>query len=278
MQDWHHMLIMILIMTVLSAGLVYLFLTIDFIPDPASRERVLIDDFMKMLLAIAGVVFAVVVTIFMYAVIFFRKPRGDDTDARPIRGNLALELTWTIVPLIIVIALGIYAAGILDQISVGHSEHSTTQSVFSLAAIVPREIPASGSSPQGELIVNVTASRFAWKFDYPDYNITSYVLEVPVNRQIIFNLHSEDVIHSFWVQQWGPKQDAVPGLSPMLRITPTATGKFLVQCSQLCGYGHTDMLAPVNVVSQSDFDAWVKQQQSQSAPPPPTHSDPMDMK
>jgi cytochrome c oxidase subunit II len=264
LADWHHMLIMSLIILVLAAGLAYLFLNVNFIPNPASAERKLIDDFIRVLFAIASVFFAVIITVFVYAIIFFRQPKGDETDARPIKGNLRLELTWTIIPLIIVVALGIYGAKVLDEISMPSSQEMTHQSVFSLGAIVPREIAASGT-PQGELVVNVTASRFTWQFDYPDYGISSYVLEVPNNRGIIFNIKSKDVIHSFWVQQWGPKQDAVPGLSPMLRITPTQIGQYLVQCSQLCGVDHTDMTAPVNVVSAADFDSWVKQQQ-QSAP------------
>ncbi len=94
---------------------------------------------------------------------------------------------------------------------------------------------------------------------------------MPIDQRIQFNFHSKDVIHSFWVQPWGPKQDAVPGLSPVLMITPTELGQYLLQCSQLCGFGHTDMTAPVQVVSAADFSTWVKQQQSSSPPPtPPT--------
>jgi len=260
------MLIMILIMAVLAAGLAYLFMTVNFIPEPASKERGLIDSFMQLLLAIAGVFFAIIMTVFVYSWIFFRRAKGDDTDARPTRGNIGLELTWTIIPLAVVIILSVQAANILDQISVGHPEHATQQSVFSLAAIIPREIPAAEQASKGNLVVDVTASRFAWQFYYPDYGVNSYMLEVPVDRQVVFNMNSKDVIHSFWVQQWGPKQDCVPGLSPMLRITPTKIGKYLVQCSQLCGYGHTDMIAPVNVVSEDDFNRWIKQQPKSQAP------------
>ena len=146
--------------------------------------------------------------------------------------------------------------------------NTTTQSIFSLGATVPRSVAASPGTPAPELVVNVTAARFIWKFDYPDYGISSYVLEVPVDQRIRFNLQSLDVIHSFWVQQWGPKQDAVPGLTTELQITPTVIGQFLVQCSQLCGYGHTGMTAPVRVVSASDFNVWVKQQSSSSSAAP----------
>jgi cytochrome c oxidase subunit 2 len=123
LEDWHHMLIMCLVMVAVSGGVVYLFLHFNFIPDPASRERVVIDNFMQILFAIAGVFFVVVVTIFIYALIFFRRQKGDNTDARPIRGNAPLEIIWTVIPLIIVVFLGVYGARVLDKISVSGHEH-----------------------------------------------------------------------------------------------------------------------------------------------------------
>jgi len=269
-QDWQHMLAMFLFMIVIAGGLVYLFLHTDFVPNAGSAERELIDGFIKVLFAIAAVFFAVIITVLGYALLFFRRQKGDESDARPIRGNTALEITWTVIPLIIVIALSIHGATVLDKMMASVPAGST-QSVYSLGVFVPSETPASSSSTEPELVVNVTASRFVWEFAYPEYNInTVYELVVPINRRILFNIHSTDVIHSFWVQQWGPKQDAVPGLSPVLRITPTEIGQFTVQCSQLCGFGHTSMTAPVRVVSAADFDRWVqKQQASTSTPSPP---------
>ena len=101
------------------------------------------------------------------------------------------------------------------------------------------------AGPAGtELEINVTAQRFAWQFQYPAYNISSYELHVPVNQRLHLVMQSKDVVHSFWVQQWGPKQDIVPGMTTEVRYTPTKTGQFLVQCSQLCGYGHSNMTGP----------------------------------
>jgi len=254
------MLAMCSFMAVFAGGLVYLFLHVDFIPHPASQERELLDGFIQVLFAIASVFFAIILTVFGYALLFFRQRKGDDTDARPIRGQAVLELTWTIIPLVIVSVLSFFGAKVLDEMTAPNPDYPTAQSVFSLGATVPREIPATANASLPDLVVDVIASRFVWEFAYPDYGIdTSYELVVPVNRRIVFNITSKDVIHSFWVQEWGPKQDAVPGLSPVLRITPTKIGQYTVQCSQLCGPGHTDMTAPVRVVSAADFDQWVQQ-------------------
>lgn len=274
LQDWHHILAMSLVMAVVSAGLAYLFLNINFIPHPASMERGILDRFMQLLFAIGSVFVAVIIIALSYSLLFFRRRKGDDSDARPIKGNTALEISWTIIPLLIVTGLGIYGAVILDTITAPNPVHTTMQSIYSLGAFVPRVVPPSGTA-QEELVVNVTASRFLWEFEYPAYQIKSYVLEVPVNRRILFNIYSKDIIHSFWVQEWGPKQDAVPGLSPTLRITPTEIGQFLVQCSQLCGYAHTDMTAPVRVVSADEFDNWVQQQQTSTTGPAPPAGHPV---
>jgi cytochrome c oxidase subunit 2 len=276
LEDWHHMLAMCLIMAAVAGGLGYLFLKVDFIPQPASAERSLIDSFMQVLFAIAGVFFAIIVTVFGYALIFFRRRKGDDTDARPIRGNALLEIAWTVIPLIIVIVLSVHAAGVLDKMTASGPGGEVSQSVFSLGVFVPAAFTVSpANAPAPEITVNITASRFIWQFAYPDYSINNtYELVVPVDHRLVLDVHSKDVIHSFWVQQWGPKQDAVPGLSPVLRITPTQIGQYTIQCSQLCGHGHTDMTAPVRVVSDTDFVTWVRQQQAASnvaAPPANTH-------
>jgi cytochrome c oxidase subunit 2 len=268
------MLAMCSVMAAGAIGLAYLFMHVDLIPNPASAERALIDDFVKLLLAIAGVFFAVIVTVFVYALLFFRRQKGDDSDARPIRGKTALELTWTAVPLVIVIVLSIYGGKVLDEMTAIRPTYGSIESIYSLGAFVPGEVAGVDTS-HSELTVDVTASRFIWQFGYPDYGVDStYELVVPVDRRIVFRIHSKDVIHSFWVREWGPKQDAVPGLSPVLRITPTKTGRYTVECSQLCGFGHTNMTAPVQVVSAGEFDKWVKEQQSSgvsSSPPPGSH-------
>jgi cytochrome c oxidase subunit 2 len=273
-QDWHHMLAMCAVMVAIAAGLVYVFMRVDLIPNPASMERGVIDSFIKLLLAIGGIFFAIIITVFGYALLFFRAVPGDTTDARPIRGNVFLELTWTIIPLVIVVVLSVYGGRVLDTITAVNPDYRGAESIYSLGAFVPGRISASDSI-QRDMPVNVIAKRFIWMFGYPDRGIDStYELVVPVNRRIVFRMRSEDVIHSFWVQEWGPKQDAVPGLSPVLRITPADTGRYTVICSQLCGYGHTEMTAPVKVVTPEEFEEWAQKQRAPSAragPPPKTH-------
>ncbi len=273
-QDWHHILAFCAITAAISVGTAYYVLSVDPIPNPASVERMLVDRFIQVLLVIASVVFAIVVAALVYAVIFFRRQPGDDTDGRPIKGKMPLELAWTLIPLVIVVALSYHGGKVLDQMMATDLHHATKHTVYSLGAFVPGET-APAHMAEEPVVVDVTASRFIWRFGYPEQGIdATYELVVPVNRRIVFRIHSQDVIHSFWVQQWGLKQDAVPGLSPVLRITPTKTGQYAIECSQLCGFGHTDMTGPVRVVSGEEFEAWVSERRSsdvKSSPPPGTH-------
>ena len=278
-RDWHHLVAMFIFMAALSVVLFILFMRIDFIPNAASEERVLIDHFVQLLFAVASIFFSIIITVLGYSLLFLRNRTNDQTMGKPVQGSAPLEVAWTIIPLIIVIILSIHGANVLDEMTAVSPNETYTQTVFSLGAFVPRAIQPSGqaaaanASGQPDLVVDVNAQRFVWSFSYPQYSVnTTYTLEVPVNRRIIFHIHSDDVIHSFWVQAWGPKQDAVPGLSPDLLITPTKLGQFTVQCNQLCGFGHTAMTAPVKVVSEADFTTWVQQQVGGSTSLPPAGS------
>jgi cytochrome c oxidase subunit 2 len=241
------MLAMCLVIAIVSIALIYIFLHVDIIPSPSSVERGYIDRFIKILFSIASLFFAAVIVVLGYSLIFFRRRPGDDTEGPPVKGYRPLEQAWTIIPLIVVMALATYGGFVLNRMT-------------------------APGPPQTEMEIDVQAFRFGWQFTYPDYNVTSYELHVPVNQRILIKLQSKDVVHSFWVQEWGPKQDAVPGITTQVRYTPTKMGQYTVQCSQLCGYGHTYMTAPAFVTSAADFQKWIQQQAQK--PPPTTLSIP----
>jgi cytochrome c oxidase subunit II len=238
-----HLIIVSIIAAVLSVVLAYFSLNTDLIPFPYSAERESIDNLLKILFGIASVFFAIIITVFVYALLFFRSRPGDNGEGRPIKGNSTLERMWTLIPLIIVLVLAAYGGIVLNDMT-------------------------KAGPPGSELEIDVTAARYSWQFDYPAYKVTSFELHVPVNQRIHILLQAKDVVHSFWVQEWGPKQDAVPGLTTEVRYTPNKIGQYQVQCSQLCGYGHTFMTAPAFVTSSNDFQTWIQQQQ-QKAPPTP---------
>lgn len=94
-------------------------------------------------------------------------------------------------------------------------------------------------------------------------DIVTAELGIPVNKEVHLLMHAKDVGHSFYVRELRVQQDFVPGLDVSLHFTATKPGKYEIVCTQLCGLGHYNMKAYLNVMSQADFDAWLKQQSGQ---------------
>ena len=172
----------------------------------------------------------------VYAVWAFRVQPDDDTDGPPIHGHTGLEIAWTVVPALLVISIGVVSAVVLSKNA------------------------DAGSHP---LEVKVFAQQFAWKFEYPG-NVKSEELVMPLDRAVQFHMQSADVIHSLWIPQMGQKQDVVPGIETEIVITPTRTGRFTLVCTELCGLGHATMRAPVRVLEQAAFAAWLAKQKAAS--------------
>jgi cytochrome c oxidase subunit 2 len=124
----------------------------------------------------------------------------------------------------------------------------------------------AGSNP---LRVNVTAQQFAWQFEYangPAEGTTVTTLRLPLDRTVELSMRSKDVIHSFWVPEFGQKMDVLPWVDEFphptkLPITPTKVGTFPIICTELCGLGHSLMRSRVVVMRAGEFDRWARSQQ-----------------
>jgi cytochrome c oxidase subunit 2 len=126
------------------------------------------------------------------------------------------------------------------------------------------EDPGAGSGLQVEVI----GHQWWWEFRYPDLNIvTANELYVPVGQPMTIKLSAADVIHSFWVPQFGWKMDAIPGRTTTMNVTVDKTGTFQGTCTEYCGDEHAWMRIKVVAQAPTQFDAWVKAQQQPSVPP-----------
>lgn len=204
--------------------------SLPFLPPQASQQAATVDWLLKLELRIIAFLFSLIVVFTLYSIVVFRRKSGDTEDGPHVHGSTGLEIVWTIIPLITVLFLGVIGARSLSEIT---------------------------SAAPDELVVEVTAQQFAWRFDYPDYGVTTAELHLPSGRQVHLKLTSVDVIHSFWIPELRVKQDAVPGMTTELRITPTEIGDYQVRCAELCGTAHYSMLAPVKIEEPAIFEAWV---------------------
>ena len=216
-------------------------LAIDWFPPAATTKAHEIDTLWDVLVIVSVPIFVLVMTVALYSVWRWRARPGDKSDGAPIHGNARLEVVWVTIPTLIVAALAAYAWIVLDDVE---------------------------AKQKNEMHVDVTAQQFIWHFSYPQAGgkpIVSDTLYLPKDQPVYFKIDSEDVIHSFWVPEFRLKQDAVPGLTTHVRLTPNKLGSDRVVCTELCGLGHATMRAPVRVVSRSEFDAWLQKQKSAAA-------------
>jgi len=229
----HPLARMLLIGAVASAIGVAICLQIDWFPAQGSTQADKIDTLYDILLIPSVIVFVLVMTVAIYCVVAFRAKPGEKGDGAHIHGNTRLEVVWVSIPFLIVSALAIYGWIVLDDIE---------------------------AKQPNEMVVNVTGQQFAWTFDYPDQKVTSHELVLPEDQPVFFKIHAKDVLHSFWVPEFRMKQDAVPGIETVTRVTPNKLGTYPVVCAELCGLGHATMRQQVRVIPKDDFEAWVAEQ------------------
>ena len=210
---------------------------------PASTPANSILHLSVFVLAVTGIIFVVVFSLLVYAVIKFR---GGASDARrepaQVYGSTQIELAWTIIPVLIVIVLYLATARVIHAIQ-------------------------DAPEPANALQVTVVGHQYWWEFRYPKLGIvTANELHIPVSdpsnpSPTFLNLLSADTDHSFWVPELAGKTDLVPNHPNRMWMDPHRTGIFLGQCAQYCGVQHAKMLLRVSVDSPEEFAAWVRDQQ-----------------
>jgi cytochrome c oxidase subunit 2 len=222
-------------------------LNIDWFPKSADTASHKIDTLYDVLLICSVPVFVLVMTVAIYSVVKFRAKPGDMSDGAPIHGNTRLEIIWVTIPFLMVTALAVYGWVVLDKVE---------------------------AKKPNERTINVVGQQFAWHFQYaksaggdpgPCGNtgpnqVTTNVLVLKNDEPVHFKICSKDVIHSFWVPEFRLKEDAVPGITTQIRLTPNRLGNYTVVCTELCGLGHSTMRAPVHVVNDQQFTSWLQQQ------------------
>ncbi len=157
--------------------------------------------------------------------------------------NLVLEVIWTIVPVLALVVIAIPSYSLIKKIE---------------------------NPPTPDMRIEIIGHQFFWEYRYPehgDVRISDEPLVVPINKNIVADVTSVDVIHAWWVPSFAVKIDAVPGRVTQLWFNIDQEGWFKGQCAELCGSLHSKMLIDVKAVPQEEFDAWIAEKQGGTAAP-----------
>jgi cytochrome c oxidase subunit 2 len=204
-------------------------------PKPETDSGDAISQVYWAVFAVCAVVFVAVESALVLFVIRFRRRRGtpEDAEGPQIHGNTRLEIIWTIIPALILVAIALFTF-----------------------ARTP-DVLAKGND---ELRVRVEAHQFYWQYVYPNGAISLDELRIPVGRTVALELTTHDVNHSWWVPALTGKMDAIAGRTNILRFKAKAPGTWEGQCAEFCGIQHAVMYTQVTVVGQEAFDSWVDRQ------------------
>ena len=177
---------------------------------------------------IVSVFFLVLITILMIVFVIKynrkRNPKGTN-----IHGNMALEITWIVIPTILVLVMFWFGwEGYLETVDV----------------------------PEDAMPVNVTAKMWEWSFEYEDGKTTD-TLYVPVNRPVKLILQSVDVNHSFFIPAFRLKKDVFPNRERIAWFQAKETGEYDIACSEYCGLNHSYMYSKIIVLPEEDFNNWM---------------------
>ncbi len=233
MKKAKHIIIVAVLVLISTLFLRWVFTWLFALPLAASTQAGSIDTMFNAHFWMISLLFSLIMVIMLYSAAVFRRRPDDEEDGPHVHGNTALEIVWTIIPLIIVVGFGVWGAIMLRQIT---------------------------TAAPDELEIAVTGRQWSWSFEYPtEGDFLAAEMVVPVDQSLNLNLRSEDVLHSFWVPEFRVKQDLVPGRTTVLHITPTEIGDYRLRCAEICGTDHSGMQASVRVVSEEDYQAWIEE-------------------
>ena len=187
-------------------------------------------DYLSFLLLALSAFFAVAVVFFLALFSFKYRRRSEDERPRPSEDSIALEVTWSIIPLILSLAVFSLGAGAFFRMY---------------------------RAPENAIDIYVVGKQWMWKIQHPEGKREINELHVPVNQPVRLTLASEDVIHSFFIPAFRTKKDVVPGRYNTMWFEATKVGEYHLFCAEYCGTQHSGMVGRVVVMEQEEFQNWL---------------------
>jgi cytochrome c oxidase subunit 2 len=210
-------------------------------PDPASPNAERINDSYYWVAIFTGAILVVVEGALIWFIVRYRADRRRrEEDGAQIHGNTNLEIAWTVVPVLIVAAIGSFV-------------------FYKLPGIA--DIP-SARAEGGRVDVTVKGYRYYWNYEYENGVIAVDRLRAPVgqNTRLEITAPAFDVIHSWWIPRLGGKFDAIPGKVNETWFNARAPGIYRGQCAEFCGIQHAAMTAEVEAMPRAEFEQWLEQE------------------
>ncbi len=210
------------------------------LPKDVSEHGSQIDGLFYFILALTGVVF-VATELLLFWFIWKYDESNTKGPATYIHGSHTLEVVWTIIPAVVLLFLAIYQMNTWADVKMRRPVMAPT--------------------------VEVVARQFEWRLRYPgrdgqlgtpDDLFLVNDLHLPVDEDVLVQLKSMDVLHSFFLPNLRVKQDAVPGMKIPVWFKAKETGEYDLVCAELCGWGHYKMKGRVTFVTRPEFDAWLE--------------------
>src|ERR1051325_513141 len=205
-----------------------MFIEVPLFPEQASTHAERVDGLFYFLLGVSVFFSVLIATLLIYFAVKYRRRSAAETP-RPIHSSLALELTWTLIPLGITLFTFVWGA-----------------QLYFRAARPPEDV----------MEVYVVAKQWMWKMQHVGGQREINELHVPVGRPVKLTLISQDVIHSFFVPAFRIHQDVLPNRYTTVWFEATKPGKYHLFCSQYCGTNHAKMTGTVIVMPPEDFAVW----------------------
>jgi len=193
---------------------------------PASSASSKVDDVFLFIFALSVVFLVGITATMVYFVLRYSRRRNPE--ATNIEGHTGLEITWTVVPLVLFLAMFYF----------GWTNFHYMR-----------------SAPRDAMVVETTGRQWSWSFRYPNGRVTQE-LYLALDRPVKLNLSSADVVHGFFVPAFRVKSDVVPGRTNYVWFQPTLLGSFDIECTVICGVDHSYMLSKVHVIPEQTFKAW----------------------
>lgn len=215
------------------------------------------------------------VAVILTTVLFRRAPKYDLVNGDPIEGNLKLEITWTLIPLLIVGLLTWHAIRVNSTLATLGGKARVASDAEAIARSGIQSLNAKGlpaAVDTGPLAkdaygpVQVIARQWSWEFVYPN-GVRSAELHLPVNRPVQLELVSLDVLHGFYVPAFRLKQDLIPGSVISYRLTPTREGRYRLRDSMFSGAYFASNQTDVVVHDTQGFQSWLAEAASQPLHP-----------